>query len=117
MTGPYSAWADNEGVRLHFLDSGGPGGPAPILFVPGLSDVADEYAWLLDAWRPRRTLIVDLRGRGRSDAPATGYRPVDHAGDIVAVLAARAIPRVHLVTFSRGTSYALTWALAHPDAV
>jgi pimeloyl-ACP methyl ester carboxylesterase len=115
-----SGWVDNDGVWLHYLDSDaageGSGDELPIVFLPGLSDTAADYEWLLDAWS-RRTLILDLRGRGPSDAPAGGYRPEDQAGDLAALLAARGLSRIHLVTFSRGTAYGLTWALAHPQAV
>lgn len=124
MTVACSHWANNDGVRLHYLDPGdggphgdGSGATLPIVFVPGLSDHAAEYSWLLDAWSPRRTVIVDLRGRGASDAPETGYRPDDHADDLAAVLADCGLCRVVLVTFSRGTAYALTWALRNPGAV
>lgn len=111
-----SQWTTHDGVRLHYLDKTGSTG-TPALFVPGLSDWATDYEWLLESWWPRRLVVADLRGRGASEAPATGYRLEDHVGDVDAVVRAAGLDRVHLVTFSRGTAYALGWALGHPGAV
>jgi len=72
---------------------------------------------MLDAWAPHRCVIVDLRGRGASDAPERGYTVDDHVGDLDAVVADARIGPVHLVAYSRGTTYALAWALEHPDSV
>lgn len=109
MTSSLSRFADNGGVRLHYLDSGGDDSRPPIVFVPGMSDVAHDYLEVLPTLG-RRCLVVDLRGHGRSDAPETGYALTDHAGDIAAVVAAAGVAAVHLMTFSRGTCYGLTWA-------
>jgi pimeloyl-ACP methyl ester carboxylesterase len=75
------------GDRIHFLDWGG-GGMAGtgVLLVHGLSN----SAWI---WTPvvrrlraaRRTVAMDLRGHGLSDAPTDGYDPPTFAGDVLAV--------------------------------
>lgn len=106
----------NGTVRLHAVDSGGNPAQVPILFVPGLTDVAEDYLPVLSSFG-RRTIVVDLRGRGRSDTPPSGYATADHVGDIEAVLGAVIDGPVHLVTFSRGTVYGLSWAFAHPERV
>ena len=107
-------WAENGPVRLYYLDSGGTG--PPIVFVPGFTDVADDYLPILSEFG-RRVVVVDLRGRGRSDAPATGYALGDHASDIAAVLTGVTDGPVHLMSFSRGTCYALAWGCANPARV
>jgi pimeloyl-ACP methyl ester carboxylesterase len=113
-----AAFVDNQGVRLHALDNGRSAGTAPpVVVVPGLAEHAEEYAWLLDRLADRRVVIVDVRGRGRSDAPPTGYAWEDHIGDLRAVIAALGLDRPVLVAFSRGSSYALGYALAHPERV
>jgi pimeloyl-ACP methyl ester carboxylesterase len=61
--------------------------------------------------------VVDVRGRGRSDIPLTGYRWEDHIADLRAVVEAEAVDRPILVAFSRGSSYALGYALEHPSEV
>jgi len=73
-----------------------------------------EYLGFIDALRPRRTLVVDLRGRGRSDVPESGYTLDDHASDLDAVVRHINTPLVHLVSFSRGTGYAMRWATLNP---
>jgi len=114
---PRERLARNGDVRLHYLD--GPGGGArgaPVVFVPGLSDVASDYTDVLASFG-RRAVVMDLRGRGASDSPPRGYALDDHVGDIEAVLAEAGIDRFHLATFSRGTSYGLGFALRHPEQV
>jgi pimeloyl-ACP methyl ester carboxylesterase len=111
-------FAANRAIRLHYLDTGpvGEDGRAPIVFVPGLTCVADDYIRALPAFG-RRVVVIDLRGRGRSDTPDRGYARDDHVGDIETVLADAGIDRFHLMTFSRGTAYALPFALRNPDRV
>jgi pimeloyl-ACP methyl ester carboxylesterase len=114
-----SRWCDNAGVRLHFLDSGEEVTPTetPVFVVPGWPEAADEYAWLGARLTDRRVVIADVRGRGPSDAPAHGYTWQHHVGDLEAVVAGAALPPPILVAFSRGSSYALGYALAHDAPV
>ena len=107
-----SRFADNDGVRLHYLDSGGDDRGAPIVFVPGMTDLAADYTEVLPVFG-RRTVVMELRGHGRSDTPASGYDSGTLASDVGTVVDAVTDGPVHLVTFSRGTAYALTWALQH----
>jgi pimeloyl-ACP methyl ester carboxylesterase len=86
-----------------------------VLVVPGMGEYADEYEWLLDALGERRVVVVDVRGRGRSDVPESGYRWEDHIGDLRSVVEATGLDRPIVVAFSRGSSYALGYALQHPD--
>ncbi len=112
-----SRWVHNDRVDLHYLDTGdvGPEG-APVLFVPGLTDAADDYVDVLATFA-RRVVVVDLRGRGRSSSPEAGYALDDHVSDLEAIAEAAAIDRFHLATFSRGTAYGLAFAFRHPDQV
>lgn len=103
-------------MRIHYLDSGGDLVTPPIVFVPGMTDVAEDYLPILDAFG-RRLIVIDLRGHGRSDAPAEGYALADQAADIDAVINEVTAGPVHLMTFSRGTCYALAWAADNPDRV
>ena len=77
------------GDRVHFLDWGGPpastGAPGCLL-VHGLSSTA--WSWTPVARRLRnvvRTVAMDLRGHGLSDAPTSGFDPDTLADDVVAV--------------------------------
>ncbi len=113
-----------SGVRIRYLDNASdlsPGGETdaglPILFSPGFTDYADEYTDMLAFFAPRRVLVVEVRGRGGSEAPATGYSSAEHANDLAAVLETEGIERFHLMTFSRGTTWGLDVALADPARV
>lgn len=73
------------GDRIHFLDWGGPGVPGVVL-IHGLSNTA--WSWAPVARRlavERRTIAMDLRGHGLSDAPTEAYTPPLLAEDVVAV--------------------------------
>ena len=105
----------NDGLRIRYLDSD-PLGPEglPVVFVPGLTDFADEYEAVGELFGSRRLLIIEMRGRGGSDAPPTGYAVSDQASDVEAVIAANDLERFHLMTFSRGTTPAIEVARRRP---
>ena len=103
-------------ARLHYVDSGGDDRGAPIVFVPGMTDTAEDYRALLPLFG-RRTVVVELRGHGRSSAPPVGYDFATLRDDVGAVVDTVTDGDVHLVTFSRGTTYGIGWALANPVRV
>jgi pimeloyl-ACP methyl ester carboxylesterase len=111
-----SRFTYNGDVRIHYLDSGGDDRGAPIVFVPGMTDIADDYVEVMPLFG-RRTVVVELRGHGKSGAPVSGYDLATLSGDVGAVVDAVTDGPIHMVTFSRGTSYAVAWALEHPDRV
>ena len=74
----------DDGTRAHFLDWGGPPGAVWVLMVHGLSQTA--WLWTPVARRLRgavRTVAMDLRGHGLSDAP-TDDPDVDYGLDLLA---------------------------------
>jgi pimeloyl-ACP methyl ester carboxylesterase len=116
-----SRHACNGDVRVHYLDSDGcldaDGGPgAPIVFVPGMTDIADDYADVMPLFG-RRTVVVEVRGHGRSSSPPSGYDLQTLTGDVGAVIDAVTDGPVHIMTFSRGTSCAVAWAIENPERV
>ncbi len=98
-------WTTSTGGNIRYLDNS-PANPVglPILFSPGFTDFADESIEVLRYLSPRRVLVVEVRGRGQSEAPTTGYLASDHADDLAAALEQGGIDRFHLMTFSRGTT-------------
>ncbi len=112
-------FAESDDVRIHYLDTG-PVAPArdldPIVFVPGLTCVADDYIGVVPVFA-RRILVIDLRGRGRSGTPPSGYHRDDHVRDLGAVVEHAGIGRFHLMMFSRGTAYGLPYAFEVADRV
>jgi non-heme chloroperoxidase len=111
-----SQFTDNGGARIHYLDSGGDDRGAPVVFVPGMTCIADDYLEILPLFG-RRTVVVEIRGHGRSSAPVTGYDAATLSTDVGAVVDAITDGPVHVVTFSRGTAYALTWAIENFERV
>jgi pimeloyl-ACP methyl ester carboxylesterase len=84
---------DSDGVRIHFLDWGGPAEPdgPGIVAIHGIGHTA--WAWSPIARRlggptgPRRFVAMDLRGHGLSDAPTEdgAYDLPFHGADAIAV--------------------------------
>lgn len=101
---------------LHYLDSDEDDRRPPVVFVPGMTDITEDY---IEVATPsgRRLVIVEMRGHGRSSAPLDGYDLATLSRDVGIVVAAVTDGPVHLVTFSRGPSYAVQWAIDHPDRV
>jgi non-heme chloroperoxidase len=116
MTMITSRYVYHGDARLHCVDSGGDDHGAPIVFVPGMTDVADDYTQILPLFG-RRAVVVEIRGHGRSSAPASGYDLATLSRDVGAVVDALTDGPVHIVTFSRGTSCALGWAVENPRRV
>ncbi len=116
--GPTERWTTRSGIRIHFFDnSPGTSVGLPVLLSPGVTDFASEYVEVLKHLLPRRVVVVEVRGRGESDAPAIGYAAADHADDLAAVLEEAGIGRFHLMTFSRGTTWGLDLVLRDPSRV
>jgi non-heme chloroperoxidase len=111
-------WTDTSGVRIRYLDND-PSDPVglPIVFSPGVADDAGDYLATLSYFSPRRVIAVDVRGRGRSEAPAEGYTVDRLADDLQAAVEAAGFERFHLMTFSRGTPTALSLAFRDPSRV
>ncbi len=84
---------DSDGVRIHFLDWGGPPRPKGpgVVAIHGIGHTA--WSWTAVARRLggpaglRRFVAMDLRGNGLSDAPTEdGAYELDlYAGDVIAV--------------------------------
>jgi pimeloyl-ACP methyl ester carboxylesterase len=117
-----SRFVDNAGVKIHIIDcvpdthadtEDDHGDLLPIVFVPGMTDVAADYVQLASTLE-RRVVVIDPRGHGRSDAPESGYAFDDQVGDVAAVIDDVTDGPLHLMTFSRGTCYALGWVDRNP---
>jgi pimeloyl-[acyl-carrier protein] methyl ester esterase len=64
----------------------------PVLLVHGWSLSGRALGVVAEGLAPRcRVLLADLRGHGRSPAPAHGYQVEDHAADLLALLERRGL--------------------------
>ena len=110
-------FVETNGIRLHYLDHGGTG---PILVLaPGLTANAHSFDGLMRAGLGdvAHVLALDMRGRGESDAPATGYTMEDHAGDVLGLLDALELESVVMGGHSFGGLLTYWLAANHPERV
>ncbi len=66
---------------------------------------------------PKRVVVIDNRGAGRSDKPSGRYRMREMADDVIAVLDAIGCERATLVGVSMGGMIAQRVAMHHPSRV
>lgn len=108
--------ANLRGTTLHYQQTGK--GP-DLLMVHGLfSNLA--FWWLHIAPRlaeTHRVTALDLRGHGFSALPPEGYRAIDLAEDVVALMDHLGIAQAHLVGHSFGGAVVLAAAARHPGRV
>jgi len=106
-----------KGIRLHCLDH--PGGEPPLILMPGLTANAHAFDGLIKAGLSPalRVLALDLRGRGLSDKPDSGYGMAEHAADVLGLLDALGLEQVVLGGHSFGGMLSLYMAAQHPERV
>lgn len=112
--------------RLQFVEGDGVGiwlalweGTQPtVLCVHGLTANCRCWDTIAAEIAPQCTIAApDLRGRGRSEQPPSGYSIDWHCRDIDAILAELRLDRIALVGHSLGAMIALTYAVRRPDRV
>ncbi len=92
----------------------------PVLMMHGFARNALFWnRWVPAIAETHRVYRPDLLGCGLSDRPPTGYRytPETIGAQILAVLDALSLPRVHWVGESSGGLIGLLLAAAHPDRI
>jgi pimeloyl-ACP methyl ester carboxylesterase len=92
-------------------------GAVPTVLIHGLG--TDRRLWLyqVPAFCGRvPTLLVDLRGHGRSSAPPGEWTVADMARDVIRLLRTLGAEKVHLVGLSLGGMVAQQFALDYPYA-
>jgi lipase len=93
-------------------------GPDPVVCLHGITAQHRAFNAAARYLAPTRGLVgVDLRGRGDSDKPDSGYGLEAHAADVVRVLDYLGLENAVLVGHSMGGFVALKAALAHPERV
>ncbi len=93
-------------------------GPDPVVCLHGITAQHRAFNAAARHLGPTRGLVgVDLRGRGDSGKPESGYGLEAHASDVVRVLDHLGLRDVVLAGHSMGAFVALKAALAYPDRV
>ncbi len=113
----HDRFVETNGIRLHYLDSSG-AGPALVL-APGLTANAHSFGGLLrlGLGDVARVIALDLRGRGESDSPPSGYTMEEHARDVIGLLDALELDRVVMGGHSFGGLLTYWLAVHHPERV
>jgi 3-oxoadipate enol-lactonase len=94
--------------------------PTPVLMMHGFARNATFWnRWVPSIADSHRVYRPDLLGCGASDAPAAGYRytPENIETQVLAVLDALSLSRVHWVGESSGGIIGLLIAAAHPERI
>jgi pimeloyl-ACP methyl ester carboxylesterase len=95
---------DNHGVRIHAIEFNASDERTPLVIVPGMINSADEVAASISTHLTWRTIILSVRGRGKSDSPEKGWSIEDQASDVAAVIGHFAHADVILFGHSVGAS-------------
>lgn len=106
-----------DGVGYEVRDDGE---GLPILFLHGFAGTGETWGPILPVLGSgRRTIVVDLLGHGRSDAPVDPARHAveRQAADLAAILGHLDARPADVLGYSFGARIALRLALDHPDAV
>jgi lipase len=103
-------------VELAIWRSGS--GEDPVICLHGITAHHRAFNALARQLGPSRGVVgVDLRGRGDSDKPESGYGLEVHAGDVIRVLDHLGLERAVILGHSMGGFVALKTALSYPDRV
>lgn len=109
-----SDYVSVNGIRLHYLDWGGPG-PA-LLFLAGMGCSAHIFERFAPRFRDRfQTLALTRRGHGDSDYPETGYDPDTLTNDLLQFMNALEIDRAILAGHSLAYIELCHLAALHPE--
>ena len=95
-----------------------PGRGMPLVGIHALTTTYKTFVGIGERLAGRRPLFApDLRGRGDSDKPETGYGMAAHAADVAAAMRALSIGPSVVVGHSMGAYVATALAADHPDLV
>ena len=116
-------WTAADGLRLHARNytPASDSGATPVICIHGLTRNARDFEDLAPriAALGRRTIAVDVRGRGLSarDPDPMRYQPPIYAGDVLALMADQGIERAVFVGTSMGGLITMVVAAMNPKAV
>ena len=116
MSEPVMIKAKGDGVKIQVAVWEGKG--KPILCVHGLTANCRCWDVLASSLSPRHKVIaMDLRGRGLSDGPPSGYSVENHCRDILALMDDQGLERPVLMGHSLGAFISLVFAAKYSQRV
>ncbi|MGZ3495918.1 MAG: alpha/beta fold hydrolase [Thermodesulfobacteriota bacterium] len=116
MSEPRMVKAKGDGINIQLAIWGGK--EKQILCVHGITANSRFWDCLASALSPHhRVIAMDLRGRGLSDKPPTGYSIENHCKDIVALMNDQGLKRPVLMGHSLGAFISLVFAAQNPEKI
>ena len=116
MSEPVMKRVKGDGVKINLAVWEGEG--KPILCIHGITANCRSWDVLAPALTPKHRMIaMDLRGRGQSDKPATGYSMDHHMKDIIGILDEMGLEKAVLMGHSLGAFISLAFGARHADRV
>lgn len=116
MAAPATRKVNGDGVKIQLAVWEGKG--RDILCIHGLTANCRCWDGLAAVLAPRhRVLAFDLRGRGLSDKPSSGYSVETHCRDVKAILDGLGLNQAVLIGHSLGAFIALAFAAQNPERV
>ena len=105
-----------DGIEIQLAVKEGQG--KHVLCVHGLTANCRCWDVMAAGLNPAHSILaLDLRGRGLSDKPDSGYSLQHHMRDIVHLLDDIALPQVVLMGHSLGAYISLAFAVQHPERI
>jgi len=103
-----------NGLKMHYTRTGG--AHPPLVLAHGFTDDGVCWSVVAEILAPAYDVImVDARGHGLSDAPDTGYGPLDRANDLHGVIQALGLNKPAVLGHSMGAITTLTLAASFPE--
>jgi pimeloyl-ACP methyl ester carboxylesterase len=116
MLKPTMIKAKGDGVKIQLAVWEGKG--KEILCVHGITANSRFWDCLASALAPHhRVIAMDLRGRGLSEKPPTGYSIKHHCKDIAALMDDQGLERPVVMGHSLGAFISLVFAAQYPERV
>ncbi|MCB8925582.1 MAG: alpha/beta fold hydrolase [Ardenticatenaceae bacterium] len=102
-----------EDISLYYEEQGT---GEPLLLLHGLGSDGRSWEYQLKPFAEQfRVIVVDVRGHGRSDKPASPYSVPQFAADVYALLDQLHIDQFHLVGLSMGGMIGCQMAVDQPE--
>lgn len=116
MSEPIMIKSRGDGIQIQLAVWEGKG--RQILSIHGITANSRFWDCLASALSPHhRVIAMDLRGRGLSDKPRTGYSIQHHCKDILALMDDQGLKRPVLMGHSLGAFICLVFAALYPQRV
>jgi N-formylmaleamate deformylase len=108
-----SGYVSSGDVRLHYLEYGS---GDPIVVVPGITSPAITWEFVAEELADEyRLLLMDVRGRGLSDHPESGFGLPEYADDVAALVRELQLDQAAVIGHSMGARIAAAFGVTHRD--